>query len=147
MSPRVRSYHPGDREAVIGLWDEVFTDDPPWNKPELVIDSKIRVQADLFFVCEMDGSIVGTVLAGFDGHRGWVHKVATAPSYRRKGIARLLMEAAERGLASKGCKKLNLQVRDGNEGAVAFYKDLGFAEEQRTSMSKHLSDSDEPSLP
>ena len=147
MSPRVRSYDPGDREAVIGLWDEVFADDPPWNQPELVIDSKIKVQADLFFVCEIDGSIVGTVLAGFDGHRGWVHKVATDPRYRRKGIARLLMEAAERGLASKGCKKLNLQVRDGNDGAVAFYKGLGFAEERRVSMSKHLSDSDELSLP
>ena len=77
-------------------------------------------------------------MAGFDGHRGWVHKVATDPSYRRQGIARLLMEAAEKGLVSKGCRKLNLQVREGNDAAVTFYEEAGFSVECRTSMSKHI---------
>jgi ribosomal protein S18 acetylase RimI-like enzyme len=138
MLPKVRVYEPSDREGVVALWNNVFADDPPWNEPSSVIDRKLTVQPDLFFVCEWNGRIVGTVIAGFDGHRGWVHKVATDPSCRRQGIAGLLMEAAEQGLASKGCRKLNLQVRAGNEDAVSFYHDLGFAVEQRTSMSKHI---------
>lgn len=135
---RIRVYEAGDREGVITLWNQVFRDDPPWNEPATVIDRKLTVQPDLFFVCESEGRIVGTVMAGFDGFRGWVHKVATDPQFRRQGIARRLMEAAERGLVSKGCRKLNLQVRDGNERAISFYDDLGYSVEHRISMSKHL---------
>jgi len=140
MLPNVRVYEPKDREGVIALWDRVFPDDPPWNEPVVVIERKLTMQPDLFFVCEADEAIVGTALAGFDGHRGWVHKVAIDPRYRRLGISRLHMKAAERGQASRGCRKLNLQVRDGNDGAVSFYEAIGFSIEERTSMSKHIGD-------
>lgn len=138
MPPKIRVYEARDREGVIALWNQVFRDDPPWNEPATVIDRKLSVQSDLFFVCESDGRIIGTVIAGFDGHRGWVHKVATDPQHRRQGLARQLMVAAEEGLASKGCRKLNLQVREGNDGAVSFYEDLGYSIEHRISMSKHI---------
>ena len=138
MHPKVRVYNPEDAQAVADLWNLVFPDDPPWNDPMSLIQRKLTVQPDLFFVCESGSQIIGAVLAGFDGVRGWVHKLATHPSYRRQGVARLLMQAAEKGLAESGCTKLNLQVRDGNTSAASFYDDLGYAVEKRISMSKHI---------
>jgi ribosomal protein S18 acetylase RimI-like enzyme len=96
------------------------------------------VQPELFLVCHSDGRLVGTVLAGFDGFRGWVNKVAADPDHQRQGIASHLMEAAEQGLARLGCPKLNIQVRAGNAFAIKFYESIGYAIEDRVSMSKRL---------
>ena len=127
-----------DHDAIVRLWDRVFADDPPWNAPADLIRIKRGVQPELFFVCELDGAVVGTAVAGFDGVRGSVHKVAADPDQRRSGIARHLMAAVEDGLRSAGCPKLNLQVRAGNDAAVAFYKAAGYAIEDRVSMGKRL---------
>ena len=106
--------------GVVALWKRVFPDDPPWNDPEQLVRKKLLVQRELFFIAEFDASIVGTVIAGFDGVRGWVHKVATDSSLRRRSIATQLMAAAEAALIQTGCTKLNLQVRAGNESAARF---------------------------
>ena len=82
--------------------------------------------------------VVGTVLVGYDGVRGWVQKVAVDPAYRRRGIASLLMDAAEKALRELGCPKLNLQTRTGNTSAFEFYKEAGYDVEDRVSMSKRL---------
>lgn len=84
---------------------------------------------------------MGTVLAGYDGARGWVHHLAVHPDHRDSGIGRALMAAAEAGLAALGCPKLNLQVRAGNEQVLAFYEKMGFEIEERVSLSKHLDSS------
>ena len=131
-------YRAADHAADVRLWDRVFADDPPWNAPADLIRIKRGVQPELFFVCELDGAVVGTAVAGFDGVRGSVHKVAADPDQRRSGIARHLMAAVEDGLRSAGCPKLNLQVRAGNDAAVAFYKAAGYAIEDRVSMGKRL---------
>ena len=133
----IRPFEAADREAVVALWAAVFPDEPAWNESNGLIDRKLTVQRELFFVAMLDQELVGTVLAGFDGVRGWVHKVATHPDRRGHGIGRGLMSAAEQGLRELGCDKLNLQVRPGND-AVAFYQRIGFCEEERVSMSKHL---------
>jgi ribosomal protein S18 acetylase RimI-like enzyme len=83
-------------------------------------------------------SSTGTVLAGFDGVRGWVHHLAVHASYRRQGLARSLMTAAEKGLAALGCPKVNLQVRATNSAVVGFYRSLGYVVEDRTSLGKRL---------
>ena len=137
---RVRSYAEKDYAGVVALWETVFARDPPWNQPGDMIRVKSMVQPDLFLVCERDGEIVGTTIAGFDGVRGWVHKVAAAPGWRRQGIAEALMGEAQRRLRDLGCVKLNLQVRADNPSAVAFYKALGFVTEERVSMGKRLVD-------
>ncbi len=134
----VRPYETKDASAVVRLWETVFPDDPPWNDPPDVIRRKLTVQRELFFVCLSGGHLVGTVLAGFDGFRGWVNKVAADPEYQRQGIASRLMKAAEEGLAHVGCPKLNIQVRSENSSAVEFYKDAGYTIEDRVSMSKLL---------
>lgn len=81
---------------------------------------------------------VGTCMAGFDGHRGWVYFMAVAPEYRRRGIGSQLMAHAECRLADLGCLKVNLQVRASSPDAVRFYERLGFQVEERISMGKAL---------
>jgi ribosomal protein S18 acetylase RimI-like enzyme len=86
----------------------------------------MTVQPELLLVALVDSQIVGTVLAGFDGFRGWVNKVATLPSLQRRGIASRLMRAAESALMEMGCPKLNLQVRAvENAAVIEFYKNAG----------------------
>jgi ribosomal protein S18 acetylase RimI-like enzyme len=123
---------------VAALWREVFPDAPPHNVPEDDIRRKLAVQQELFFVAEEGGEVVGTALAGYDGHRGWVYYVAVEPSRRRRGVGAALMARAEEGLRALGCPKLNLQVRSSNRQAVAFYERLGYAVEERVSMGKLL---------
>jgi len=137
-SLRIRVYQADDEAGVISLWDEVFPDDPPWNKPLDVIRAKLAFQPEWFFVCCDRGDVVGTVLAGYDGVRGWVQKVAVHPSYRRSGIAHKLMAIAEDALRQAGCTKLNLQTRAGNDSAIRFYEAAGYDVEDRVSMSKRL---------
>ena len=134
----IRPFLPGDSDGVAQLWRTVFPDDPPWNSPEQVIALKQTVQADLFLVFESEEVIRGTVIAGFDGVRGWIHKLATDPACQGQGIGQALMHAAEAGLKSLGCPKVNLQVRAGNEAVVGFYESIGYVSEERISMGKQL---------
>ncbi len=94
----IRPYRSDDRDEIVALWRSVFAGDPPWNDPHDVIERKQSVQADLFLVGILDDRVAGTVLAGFDGVRGWVHHLAVLPELRRRGIAGLLMDRAEESL-------------------------------------------------
>jgi ribosomal protein S18 acetylase RimI-like enzyme len=134
----IRSYLDSDEAALIGLWREVFPDAPAWNDPQTDIRRKLAVQRDLFLVAVVDDRIVGSAMAGYDGHRGWVYYLAVKPEYRRQGIGRALMQAVEQGLVRAGCPKLNLQVRATNQQVVAFYRQLGYQVEERVSMGKRL---------
>jgi ribosomal protein S18 acetylase RimI-like enzyme len=129
----IRPYESKDHAQVVALWNEVFPDDPPWNEPASMIRRKLTV-----LVAHVNDRVAGTVLAGFDGVRGWVHHLAVHGSCRRQGIASLLMIAAEKGLAALGCPKVNLQVRATNNAVVAFYRSLGYQLEDRASLGKRL---------
>ncbi len=134
----VREYRDSDHDSVVALWTAVFPDDPPWNEPNLFIRRKRSVQPDLFWVAQDGGEIIGTVVAGYDGVRGWIYHLAVDPSKRRKGAARLLMQTAEDSLRALGCPKINLQVRMNNTSVVDFYKALGYDVEERVQMGKPL---------
>ncbi len=134
----VRAYHADDHDALVALWRAVFPDAPALNDPADDIARKLLVQPEAFLVAERDGDVVGTCMAGYDGHRGWVHLLAVARAHRRRGVGAALIERAAELLAAAGCPKLNLQVRAGSPEAVAFYASLGFAVEARVSMGKHL---------
>lgn len=116
----VRPYAESDEAQVVQLWQEAFPDNPSWNVPKADIDRKLAVQRELFLVGDLGGEIVATVMAGFDGHRGWVHLVAVAPKHRQRSFGRDIMIEAERKLKDIGCTKINLQVRATNEGVISF---------------------------
>jgi ribosomal protein S18 acetylase RimI-like enzyme len=135
----VRPFRQADHDAVVALWRESFPDAPPRNDPVRDIARKLGVQPELFLVAVVDGRIAGSVMAGYDGHRGWVHLVAVDPRYRRRGVGSALMRRAEALLDAMGCPKLNLQVRPTTPEIVGFYESLGFEVEERISMGKVLS--------
>jgi|SRR5581483_6485976 ribosomal protein S18 acetylase RimI-like enzyme len=126
------------RSQVVALWEVVFGYDAPHNKPSLAIDKKISAKDGLFFVALAGALVVGTVMAGYDGHRGWIYSVAVSPSHRRQGIGTRLVSMAEQALTAQGCVKINLQILEGNASVTAFYESLGFSVEKRISMGKRI---------
>ena len=122
----IRNYAPTDRNQVIALWNEVFPGSTGHNDPGESIARKVAVDDGLFFVAVDGEVIVGTALAGYDGHRGWLYSIAVSPDRQRCGIGTTLVRHAERALAERGCPKLNLQVRADNAAVLAFYESLGF---------------------
>ena len=134
----LRPYQDTDRQGVIALWEAAFTDSKAWNAADGVIDRKAAVQPDLFLVAVSGTHVIGTILAGYDGVRGWVHRLAVHNDHKRQGIASALMRQAEAALRTVGCPKINLQVRDSNLEVIAFYETLGYSVEPITSMGKAL---------
>lgn len=126
------------RAAVTALWLECFAYMTGHNRPGLAIDRKLAVADGLFFVALVGEEVVGTTMAGYDGHRGWIYSVAVAPAYRRMGIGSRLLFHAEKALVQLGCMKINLQVAPGNGKVTAFYEALGYAVEERISMGKRI---------
>ncbi len=121
---------------VISLWNEVFNYSSPQSKPELIIDKKIHIKDGLFFVM-IDGSdVTGTILAGYDGHRGWLYSLCVAAKSQKKGVGTALVEHAEAALIKLGCVKINLQIVSDNAEVVGFYEKRGYKTEPRISMGK-----------
>ena len=134
----IRPYDSRDENAVVALWNEVLPDSAPHNDPATAIRQKLAFERDLFFVAEIGDEIVGTVMGGYDGHRGWIYSVAVQPAYHHRGIASALIRRLEAALIERGCLKVNLQVLASNPEAVAFYETLGYSVEERVSMGKRL---------
>jgi ribosomal protein S18 acetylase RimI-like enzyme len=134
----IRPYLDVDEQAVIALWNEVLADSAPHNDPATAIRNKLAVERDLFLVAALEDAVVGTVMGGYDGHRGWIYAVAVSPRHQRQGIGAALLRHLEAALIQRGCLKVNLQVRASNAGVIAFYQNLGYAVEERVSMGKRL---------
>lgn len=135
----IRPYCPDDEEAVVALW-RACNLIVPWNDPHADIRRKLQAQPELFLVGTLDGQLVSTVMAGYEGHRGWINYLAVAPDRRRQGIGRRMMQAAEARLRALGCPKINLQVRSSNLGVIEFYRKIGFAVDDVVSLGKRLTD-------
>lgn len=133
----IRPYRPADEAAVIALWQACGLT-RPWNDPALDIARKLAVQPELFLVGEREGEIVASVMAGYEGHRGWVNYLGVAPAWRGRGFARALMLQAEQALLARGCPKINLQVRADNADALGFYAAIGYGQDAVLSLGKRL---------
>ncbi|MDI1310894.1 GNAT family acetyltransferase [Prosthecobacter sp.] len=134
---QIRPFQPADEEAVIALW-EVCGLVVPQNDPVADIARKLRVNPEWFLVGEVEGVVVASCMAGYEGHRGWINYLAVHPDQRRQSLARQMMEHAERLLREAGCPKINLQVRKTNAEVIAFYESLGFAVDEVVSLGKRL---------
>jgi ribosomal protein S18 acetylase RimI-like enzyme len=142
----IRTYEECDEASVVALWGAVFPSPEPRNVPRVVIAQKLARERELFLVAVVDGSVVGTAMGGYDGHRGWLYTVAVRPDLRRRGVGRALVQGVETSLTALGCPKVNLQVLASNYAVVAFYERLGYAVEERISMGKLLRTSGTVSL-
>jgi ribosomal protein S18 acetylase RimI-like enzyme len=138
----IRPFELSDEAAIIALWERCGLT-RPWNDPRKDIRRKLRVRPDLFLVGVLEGEVVATVMAGYEGHRGWINYLGVAPEHQRKGFGKILMGEAERRLREAGCPKINLQVRSTNTGVIEFYRRLGYVIDEVVSMGKRL-ESDEP---
>lgn len=134
---KIRPYSPTDEIMAVALWHQCDLV-RPWNDPHLDIRRKLEVQPELFLVAEQDADIVGTVMCGYEGHRGWVSYLAVSPTVQGNGLGRRLMQEAESALKSRGCPKLNIQVRETNEAVLAFYEKLGYTVDPVVSLGKRL---------
>jgi len=133
----IRPFAIQDEAAVVELWKDCDLI-RPWNDPARDIRRKLAVRPDLFLVGVLDGQVVACVMAGYEGHRGWLNYLAVAPEHRRHGYARAMVAEAEKLLRKEGCPKINLQVRNTNQAVLEFYRRLGYSVDEVVSMGKRL---------
>ena len=132
---QVRPFLDSDEAAVIALWEAAGLT-RSWNDPRKDIDRKRSVQREWFLVGTQDAAVIASIMIGYDGHRGWINYLAVAPGQRLHGHA--LMREAERLLAAAGCPKINLQIRTANASVIAFYKAIGYAQDDVVSYGRRL---------
>jgi len=133
----IREYHERDQADVIALWT-VCGLVAPQNDPVKDIQRKLQVGRELFLVGEKEDGIVATVMGGYEGHRGWVNYLAVDPSERRNGYGNEMMRAVEARILAMGCPKINLQVRRTNKAVIAFYRAIGYGEDEVVGLGKRL---------
>ncbi|MFT3734422.1 MAG: GNAT family acetyltransferase [Rhodocyclaceae bacterium] len=134
---QIRIFRPADEAAVIALW-EACDLTRPWNDPRKDIARKLAVHPELFFVGELEGRIVASAMAGYEGHRGWVNYLAVEPALQGQSLGRQLMAHVEAKLTARGCPKINLQIRGSNAAVLAFYNRLGYGQDDVVSLGKRL---------
>ena len=135
----IRPFKEGDEEALVSLWNMCKLT-VPWNNPYKDIARKLKVQAELFLVGYLEDKLIASVMAGYDGHRGYINYYAVHPDFQGRGYGKQLMDNVENGLRELGCPKINLQIREGNDKVFSYYQKLGFVEEKRINMGKRLED-------
>jgi ribosomal protein S18 acetylase RimI-like enzyme len=134
----ILTYTDSHFDGVAALWSEAFPNDSSWNLASAAISEKLRIQPNLLMVAMESDRVVGSIMAGYDGHRGWLSRVAVLKSDRLKGVGQALVREAEKRLSDLGCIKINLQVVTSNAGVLGFYRSLGYEVEERVSMSKRI---------
>lgn len=139
---QIRPYQPEDEKSVIELWRQCDLL-RPWNDPHRDIQRKLRVNAEWFLVGVLDGQLVASVMVGYEGHRGWLNYLAVTPELQRQGLARAIVNEAERLLRDVGCPKINLQIRTSNSSVIDFYRALGYSKDDVVSMGKRLEHDDQ----
>lgn len=134
---QIRPFQNSDEPAVVALWEQCRLT-RPWNDPRKDVARKLAVQPELFLVGVVDGAIIATVMAGYEGHRGWVNYLAVAPGFRGRRFARALMQRVEALLMERGCPKVSVLVRTSNPEVIDFYRHIGYAQDEAVSLGKRL---------
>ncbi|UCD97085.1 MAG: GNAT family acetyltransferase [Candidatus Bathyarchaeota archaeon] len=137
MGFKINKYNKKHQGAIVDLWEECGLV-VPQNDPIEDIRRKVNFQPELLFVAVLDGQLIGSVMVGYEGHRGWLNYLAVHPSFQRRGFGTKLVHKAIAELRKLGCPKLNLQVRKSNAPIIGFYRHLGFKEEERVSLGMRL---------
>jgi len=117
----IRIYRERDREQVLALWQECDLIHPK-NDPQKDLDRKKGFGEELFLVIEEREKIIGTVMGGYDGHRGIINYLGVHPSFRGQGLGKMLLQAVEQKLKDLGCPQVNLLVWSNNSEVLDFYE-------------------------
>jgi ribosomal protein S18 acetylase RimI-like enzyme len=137
MAIKISAYEEGHLPGLEALWKQCLPDDPLWEASDIA-QSASRSRSTIRLVANDGADVIGSIMAGYDGHRGWLYALAVLPAYRFDHVATTLVIEAEKKLRSIGCTKINLQIRGSNAQAQQFYRTLGYATEDRISMGKRL---------
>jgi ribosomal protein S18 acetylase RimI-like enzyme len=125
----IRGVFTEELPAVLSLWKEAGVTPPSVTDAIEGLALLLREPAALLLVATIDGKIVGSVIGGWDGWRGNIYRLAVAPEYRRKGIARRLVREISRALFERGAQRLSALVEHEHPWAMEFWsslRDLGF---------------------
>jgi ribosomal protein S18 acetylase RimI-like enzyme len=133
----ISSIEDNDIAEVIALWQRCGST-RPWNDPEADIALARRGANSTILLGRNDGALVASVLVGHDGHRGWVYYVTADPEHRLMGYGRAIMSAAEDWLRARGILKLQLMVRKDNAKVHAFYRSIGYYNQETVTFAKWL---------
>lgn len=133
----IRVFRQEDMDEVITLWERCDLL-RPWNDPELDIERKLQHDSELFLVAVVAGEVVGSLMGGYDGHRGSAYYLAVHPDYQGRGFANALMNRLEKKLLARGCPKINLQVREENDLVLGFYEKLNYDIAENLVLGKRL---------
>ena len=137
MTIEIRPYESHDEIQVVQLWTDCGLV-VPWNNPNRDIQRKLAVQPEMFLVGCLADQIIATVMAGYDGHRGWINYLAVHPNHQHTGLGGRMMDEAEIRLRAAGCPKMNLQVRSTNTNMIEFYRKIGYKVDHVVSLGKRL---------
>jgi ribosomal protein S18 acetylase RimI-like enzyme len=125
------------RSQVIDLWEQCNLI-KYWNDPNKDINRKLKVNDSLFLIVEFNKIIIGSAMAGYDGHRGSVYYLSISPKYQNKGVGKILMKEIEKRLIAVGCPKINIFIRNSNIKVKEFYQSIDYEEQNSLIYGKRL---------
>jgi ribosomal protein S18 acetylase RimI-like enzyme len=137
MPFRIVKYDSEFQDQVVDLWRKCNLI-VPQNAPLEDIEKKVEFQPELFFVALLERQVIGSIMVGYEGHRGWINYLAVSPEYQRRGYGKAMVKRAIDELRRMGCLKVNLQVRTSNKSVIDFYRHLGFKEDDVVSLGMRL---------
>lgn len=133
--PVIAHYEAADEAAVIALWQECGLT-VPWNDPAKDITAALNTGHGQLFVARIDGTVVGAVMVGHDGHRGWIYYLAVTPDLRGQNLGKQLVAVCEEWVASRGIPKIQLMIRRSNDHVHSFYGSVGYEESDVVVMQR-----------
>jgi ribosomal protein S18 acetylase RimI-like enzyme len=137
MKATIRPLRDADIEAAVALWTACGLTEP-WNDPHADIARARGSGSAQILVAVDDTGIVATIMAGDDGHRGWLYYLAVAPDLQRTGLGRQMVGAAEDWLRARGVAKVMLMIRPTNLMVRGFYEAIGYGHQDRMIMTRWL---------
>jgi ribosomal protein S18 acetylase RimI-like enzyme len=125
--PMIRAAHRGEAAAVLAVWAIARSAAASTPDREEDVERLLARDPDALLVAEVDSTVVGVLVVGFDGWRGNLYRLAVLPPFRRRGVAVALVAEAEARLREAGCRRVSAAIGVGDVDALAFWRAVGYA--------------------
>ncbi len=134
----IRPLKDADIADVVQLWIDCGLT-RPWNDPRAdIVQARKSGSAEILVAVTAAGKIVGSVMLGDDGHRGWFYYLAVSPALQKSGLGRRIVAQGEDWMRKRGIEKSQLIIRAGNAKVQGFYQALGYGVQERVLMARWL---------